>query len=755
MREKLVWVGPRESDILYSGLNFVRSITFNGSNRDGNTSFTTKISTRINHISGGKQWHLGRFLRENLYPLLADPAVRFVFYNPAQSFGLGEEIEKRTLCVNSKELSNFFRNKANVRAFAQGCIPVVPYVHFTGRTLPDVQFDTFIKNRYILQTVYSSAGEGTHLFSIENCADYVANHSETEEYILSPYLKNASPINVHIVVFERGCIVFPPSFQIISQRDDSFSYVGGDFHTNLSDEQYTLILRYSQALGEKMRNVGYRGVCGIDFMLTKNELYFLEVNTRFQASSFLANKLIKKENKPTLHTLNRMAFDGKDPPLKSFVRFSDPEGFFTISGEQLPGWLKDQDLEFAAPLEIIWDGFAPHMKLTPGAYLCRIVTTKNLCWSSPNDQLYIAPNIQLEPKNWQNKVLSLDPLALKIGLLNQGIRFSPEAKEVIMRKGDIRQGVFQSVDLAFSNGSVINSPYHTKFSDLTPYCIEWNGTDFILSYEGHPLSTITLAPADPYRDRTASGGTRFRDVAFLATDRLRIHHEFRCHFKESGNGCHFCNVKQKTGCFSIADVCEVIDFYLEHMSFRHFLIGGGSGRDADEASNILELVYYIRSKSDKPIYAMCLPPKDLSILSEYHKAGIDEIGFNLELFDRTMAAEIMPGKGQIPLLRYEIAYREAVRLWGRHGNVRSLMVLGLESFDSFYHGVEWLCRLGVMPIVSVFRPMDNIELRHALPPSNEQIEAAFYRGAEIAARYGLMLGPACHACRNNTLSMPL
>ena len=140
---------------------------------------------------------------------------------------------------------------------------------------------------------------------------------------------------------------------------------------------------------------------------------------------------------------------------------------------------------------------------------------------------------------------------------------------------------------------------------------------------------------------------------------------------------------------------------------------------------------------------------------EYHRAGIDAIGFNLELFDRTIAKEIMPGKGAIPLSQYECAFRMAVRLWGNQGAVRSLMVLGLEPLSSFYQGIEWLCSLGVMPIISVFRPMDNIELRSALPPGNEELSDIFQRGTQIASRYGLILGPACSACQNNTLSLPL
>ena len=187
----------------------------------------------------------------------------------------------------------------------------------------------------------------------------------------------------------------------------------------------------------------------------------------------------------------------------------------------------------------------------------------------------------------------------------------------------------------------------------------------------------------------------------------------------------------------------------------HFLIGGGSGTNKEEPQNILKIARHIRSRSNRPIYAMCLPPKDLNVLSEFYDAGIDEVGFNLELFDREIAAKIMPAKGAIPISTYELAYKKAVSLWGRTGAVRSLLVLGLEPIESFYAGVEWLCQLGVMPIVSVFRPMDSIVLKDALPPDNQELKNIFNKATSIASKYGLTLGPSCIACQNNTLSFPL
>ena len=755
MEQKIVWVGPRESDILYSGVDFFRSVTFNGSNQSGNTSFTYEAGIRIDHVSESGKWHLKEFLQEKLQPFLRIPDARFMFYNPMQGHGLGSEVIQRTLCANSYELTRFFRNKANMRAFAKECIPVVPYAHFGGRVLPDVKFGSLDGCGYVLQLPCSSAGAGTYHFSLKECADYVANGAETTEYILSPYLEHAIPINVHMVIFDQACIVFPASYQLISHQSHEFAYIGGDFHTDLSPDQYALILGNAKTLGDKMRLSGYRGICGIDFMLTEKALYFLEINARFQASSFLLNKLLEKEGKPSLHRLNQMAFNGDRPPVESFNQFQKPESFFVVNGSRLPAWLEREPENLPGTFEIIRDGLSAGMELTHKAYLCRVVTQENLCWVSPDFQRRIAPNVQRDAENWRNKILLMDILSLKIGLLTQGVRFSDTAFKEMEQLGSVRGGVFQSVDLTFPNGLIINSPYRSKFSDMSPYCVEWEANQFFLSYETVPISPLNLAPADPYRNRTASGGTYFHNAVFFATDRLRVHHEFRCRFKEAGIGCRFCNVKSKTGCFSIKDVCEVIDFYLEHVPFRHFLIGGGSGKEDEESNNILTLSRHIRSRSDKSIYAMCLPPEDPSVLLEYHRAGIDEIGFNLELFDRTIAKEIMPGKGAIPLSQYECAFRMAVRLWGNQGAVRSLMVLGLEPLSSFYQGIEWLCSLGVMPIISVFRPMDNIELRSALPPGNEELSDIFQRGTQIASRYGLILGPACSACQNNTLSLPL
>lgn len=182
MEEKLVWVGPRESDILFSGIDYYYSVTFNGSNNETNISFTSCVNTRINHNSA-KEWNLGSYLKEQICMPAKDPNVRFIFYNPIQAYSFGTDVVARTNYLNSYELLDFLRNKALVRSFVQNHIPVVPYVAFSGRSLPVVSFDVGKPNVYVLQKVHSSGGNGTLSLKWDACVEYVQQGSAVEEYI--------------------------------------------------------------------------------------------------------------------------------------------------------------------------------------------------------------------------------------------------------------------------------------------------------------------------------------------------------------------------------------------------------------------------------------------------------------------------------------------------------------------------------------------------------------------------------------------
>ena len=149
---------------------------------------------------------------------------------------------------------------------------------------------------------------------------------------------------------------------------------------------------------------------------------------------------------------------------------------------------------------------------------------------------------------------------------------------------------------------------------------------------------------------------------------------------------------------------------------------------------------------------MSIPPKELAILDKLKDAGITEVAFNLEMFNRKLAKQIMPGKGDIELKQYMSAFEHAVKLWGNTGCVRSLLIYGFDLDKEFIDGIEKLCRTGVEPIISIFRPLENTELVVQNPPLTSSIFGIYQECQRIAQKYNLILGPDCPQCQNNTLS---
>ncbi len=746
--EKYIWIGPRESDILFSSVEFKKSITWYGNGNNNNSAFIKEFNlNKKNYNHSGKDFI--NFIDKNISKHSND---KYMFYNQLQYYLLTTKEQCNAICINSINSLNFIRNKGTMRNFIQNIVPVVPFIKFNGNKIPEFKFNDFDCDKLMLQESISSGGNGTHLLSYDDCNNYVKMKNSKESYIISPYIDNSIPINVHLVVFDDDCIVFPVSHQIIYNENDSFRFMGADFYTNFTNKIYDCIIENSHIIGNELRKIGYRGVCGIDYLIKDDNIYFLEVNPRFQASTFLLNNHLAEIDIPSIQELNIMAFSHMKKPLESFSKFKKCKSYFNIiDGE-------NRFIEYAkckSDFQELSDGYNKFNSINKDdSYKFRIIMNRNISWVNYDNKLIIAPNILPDSYQWKSKVLNKDILALKISLLNQGTRISDCAIRNMKNEGMIRQGVFQSVDLKFPNGMIINTPYLTDFSKMSPFKIDYNGKNYILKYYDEFLDVINFDTLDTNRNKIASNGTMYGNVTFLATDRLRVHHQFRCNFKMQNKGCKFCNVKPKEGNYDLSDVFEIIDFYLNNMDFRHFLIGGGSGTAEIEQNNIIEIASYIRKNTVKPIYAMCLPPENIDTLERYKKSGINEISFNIEIFNRKIAKEAMPGKGKIPLMQYENALKKAVELWGSSGNVRSMLVLGMEPIEDFLSGVEWLSSKGVMPIISIFRPVTNISMKEVLPYSNMDLYELFKKIIHITSKYNLIPGPPCVDCQNNTLSLP-
>lgn len=238
----------------------------------------------------------------------------------------------------------------------------------------------------------------------------------------------------------------------------------------------------------------------------------------------------------------------------------------------------------------------------------------------------------------------------------------------------------------------------------------------------------------------------------MGVDRLRIHARSGCYFKECGLGCQFCGIEAGED-NSLNDIAEVLNTYRNEPCLRHFLLGGGSYSPSDNYEKIIAIAELIKETFDKDIYLMSIPPINCDILIRLKEAGITQVGFNLEIYDRNRARIIMPGKGSLALERYDNAFRKAVEIWGNDGNVRSALIVGLESAESTIRGIEHLCKLGVSPILSLFKP--DGEMEEYMSPNNEEILYIWETAEEICNQYNVPLGPSCNYCEDNVLKITI
>jgi len=616
----------------------------------------------------------------------------------------------------------------------------------------------------VIQEAVSSGGQGTFSLSRGNEAAVLSLLKPESEYLVSGYISSNIPLNLHAVIYDGDVVLFPGSVQIIVPSGQRLLYRGADFPTfqALPAGVRDAFAGAARPLCEAIREAGYRGVLGIDGIWTGRGIFILEVNDRFQGSTHLLNRALLAAGLPSVHECTMAAFRHMpvSPVLKARLQAVEvPYSSFTQIHEAggLHGrYLLERVGQNGAPFEALTDGFRPGQAAEECACQYTMVFTGNvLSLCDRNTSVRLHPSLPAPGPDWDAKIRARSLTELKIGLINQGTVILPEAADYIHAHGGMREGTYFSLDLLV-DGAYINTPLSVKLAACSPYSISVrpDGGGLCLLYYGRELVNVEYDVRYALPSRRTAGGVPLERISFLATDRLRLQNNSYCVFPRRGMGCRFCEVTDADQGFAPADILETIDRWLSvhPRPFRHILIGGASNAPGREQDTILAMCRRIRSYSKMPIYLMCLPPRRKSDIEAYAEAGVTEFAFNMELYDRALALEYMPGKGRLSRERYLQALRWAVQCVGRTGAVRCSFIAGLEPMDSLLEGVEAVCRCGAAPILSPFRPIPFTDMEDVVPPSDEWLLELTKKAEAVCRSYGLTLGPSCPACRNNTLT---
>ena len=756
MFKKLYWVGIRQSEIAMIPNVFLGSVCLFGKTKVNDYIFDEERGNQNIPTEAMHNFYLAslsKIIKQN-------PNTKFMFYNQNKAYSYGNEILAHSICCNDKMLLDSLTDKISVRKNFSQIIKTVPAVEISFNNSNLKKSTEIFKsyNKFILQKPVSGGGNGTFLFDNTNKSSIGCNFKENERVLISPYIENSYSVNTTLIIGSKNYIIFPSSIQIIERIDNKFLYRGADYIAfgSLNNAIQKKVHQNAEKIAKHLKSLGYRGVIGVDMLVdNKHEVYFVELNNRFQASTDLINLALTEQN-TSVQELNLIAFEGGVLPdikvkvfLSSYSYYNESNCDFNDIKNKYCSYTR-QLSNRALQYSVVPDGFEISSNYTKRCYGFKVNFKKQICNPSPDGQLWINENIRfLEPDLFNN--YKTDLLKLKIALLNQGVCLSEKIAN------DVKSAVYRSIDLNINfNGKKVtfNCPYMVNFAQFSPFYVDEN---CCLTFAGQPLFKIEIDKFGiPVAAKTSSG-KQISQIVYMSEDRLRIKTMSGCDFKRNNIGCDFCNNPSKCLYFELSDIIESINYAIAIYGnkIRHFLIGGGTDFREEYWELVENIVNYIHANKNFPQeVTLMVAPFESSKLEKLKNLGVNDLSVNIEIYDDTLANKLMKGKG-IKRQLYFNFFKEAKMLWHTYGDLRSMVMVGLDNKENLYKLINKLIDLGVQPVLSIFRPLPDTPMENSIMPPNNYLELIYNQCLKIckSANQHYTLGPKCFACKNNVLAI--
>ena len=239
-----------------------------------------------------------------------DKNAKFMLYNQAAIEYMKDT--SQLICINDIKLIKQLNNKPLCRNLLGQVINLLDYKYLEGK---DISYDKIIEifdnkyRRYVIQQPVGFGGVGTFLMDESNAKSIVEKLDKNTIYSISGYVENSSTVNNTFIVSKKDILIFDGSYQIIKINGELF-YNGWDFekYSKMDSELKIKIFNQTMNIAKRMQSLGYLGICGVDYLIDHDNVYFMEINPRFQASSKELDKKLIQKKLPGVFELNYMCF---------------------------------------------------------------------------------------------------------------------------------------------------------------------------------------------------------------------------------------------------------------------------------------------------------------------------------------------------------------------------------------------------------------------------------------------------------------
>ncbi|CAI1808827.1 radical SAM protein, MSMEG_0568 family [Serratia ficaria] len=315
-------------------------------------------------------------------------------------------------------------------------------------------------------------------------------------------------------------------------------------------------------------------------------------------------------------------------------------------------------------------------------------------------------------------------------LLTQGVNIINPSEQHVNRHGGAGPSDHQAVTI---DGMTVMVPIYTQNARLSPWQVRHYAEDrTILLKNAIPVRDITFAKKPHFYDLSTADGVPYSHIATLhGVDVLATTVLQTCiRYENRKKACQFCAIGQSLSAGrTIAhktpqQLAEVAKAAVEMDGVKHMVMTTGTPSGSDRGARVLvESAQAIKVAVDLPLQGQCEPPGDPIWFRRMRDAGIDSLGMHLEAVTPEVRSRIMPGKAQVSIGQYMLAFEQAVKVFGR-GQVSTYILAGLgDTPQAILTISSKLIQLGVYPFVVPFVPISGTPLENHPAPGADFMES--------------------------------
>jgi hypothetical protein len=325
------------------------------------------------------------------------------------------------------------------------------------------------------------------------------------------------------------------------------------------------------------------------------------------------------------------------------------------------------------------------------------------------------------------------PVHLKLSLAVYGIRLGKElAKEKIFSApSTARDFASRDVELLLPEDIIARCPVGTHAAAKSPYELQSINDRFVIVSADGESTPVSVVPPPRFYEQSTSLGTPMWQVGTVHAGYLSIDPATSCGFASKGVACQFCTMQAEAPTpipepRSVDEVLEVVHAAFDEGAAEFIYFNTGYFDSDDGGFDFLRpYVEAVKKHFDTLVALQMHPPRDNRWIDHTYASGVDALSYAIEIHDPVALARFCKGRTElIGRERYYDALAYAAKIFPS-GTVWSDLIVGLEPLESTTAGITAQTDMGVLPVLSLFRPLDETELRGHMPPDPESIAPVY------------------------------